>query len=48
MPGERAADSVVIIGGLSKGDRVVSTGAQMLRSESLKAQIPVEDVGEKR
>jgi cobalt-zinc-cadmium efflux system membrane fusion protein len=48
MPGERAGDSVVVIGGLSKGERVVSTGAQMLRSESLKAQIPVEDVGEKR
>jgi cobalt-zinc-cadmium efflux system membrane fusion protein len=48
MLGERTGESVVITGGLSKGERVVSTGAQMLRSESLKAQIPVEDVGEKR
>jgi cobalt-zinc-cadmium efflux system membrane fusion protein len=48
MLGEHAGDAVVVVGGLSKGDRVVSTGAQMLRSESLKAQIPVEDVGEKR
>jgi RND family efflux transporter MFP subunit len=48
MLGEHAGDAVVVAGGLTKGDRVVSTGAQMLRSESLKAQIPVEDVGEKR
>jgi cobalt-zinc-cadmium efflux system membrane fusion protein len=46
--GERAGGAAVVMSGLSKGERVVSTGAQMLRSESLKAQIPVEDVGEKR
>jgi RND family efflux transporter MFP subunit len=46
--GERAGSAAVVMSGLSKGERVVSTGAQMLRSESLKAQIPVEDVGEKR
>jgi len=46
--GERVGDSVVVIDGLIKGEKVVSTGGQTLHSESLKSEIPVEDVGEKR
>ena len=33
---------VVVVSGLEREDKVVSVGAQTLRSESLKGQIPVE------
>jgi membrane fusion protein, heavy metal efflux system len=41
--GQRKGDIVVIASGLQKGERVVSVGAQTLRGESLKSQIPVEE-----
>jgi hypothetical protein len=34
---------VVILSGLSKGDKVVAVGAQSLRGESRKAEIPVDE-----
>ena len=40
--GEGAGNSIVVISGLAKGEKVVTVGAQMLRSESLKSEIPVE------
>jgi membrane fusion protein, heavy metal efflux system len=41
--GQRKDDIVVVTSGLQKGEKVVSVGAQTLRSESLKSQIPVEE-----
>lgn len=40
--GDRTGDSIVVSSGLNKGEKVVSTGAQTLRSEALKTQIPAE------
>ena len=34
---------VVVTAGLRKGERVVSVGAQTLRSESMKSEIPAEE-----
>ena len=41
--GQRKDDNVVIISGLKPGERVVSVGAQTLRGESLKGQIPADE-----
>jgi membrane fusion protein, heavy metal efflux system len=41
--GGRTADKVVVTAGLSKGEKVVTVGAQSLRSESRKGEIPVDD-----
>src|SRR5207249_12252487 len=41
--GQRKDPMVVITSGLEKGDKVVSIGAQTLRSESLKGEIPAEE-----
>ena len=46
--GNREGESVVVTNGLSKGEKVVSVGAQSLRGEALKSLIPAEDEGEKR
>ena len=45
--GSRTNDVVVVTSGLEKGDKVVTVGAQMLRSESMKGQIPVEEEEER-
>ena len=44
--GERRGDFVLVTSGLSSGEKVVSTGAQILCGESLKSSIPSEDEGE--
>lgn len=40
--GQRRGEMVVITAGLEKGEKVVVVGAQTLRSESKKGEIPVE------
>jgi len=46
--GQRKDDMVVVTAGLQKGERVVAIGAQTLRGESLKGQIPVEEEEKER
>ena len=46
--GEHRGSNVAILSGLSRGEKVVSTGAQSLNSEALKSFIPVDDEGGKR
>jgi RND family efflux transporter MFP subunit len=41
--GQRSGDMVVIVSGVSKGERVVTVGAQSLRSEARKDEIPVDE-----
>jgi cobalt-zinc-cadmium efflux system membrane fusion protein len=41
--GQRKGDTIVVMSGLRVGDRVVTVGAQLLRSESRKGEIPVEE-----
>jgi cobalt-zinc-cadmium efflux system membrane fusion protein len=40
--GDRPGDVIAVIGGLKTGEKVVSVGTQVLRSESLKSEIPAE------
>ncbi len=46
--GQRIDGKVVVVQGLKPGERVVTLGAGALRSEALKAQIPIEGGFEKR
>jgi len=46
--GERRGQSIVVRSGLKAGEKVVATGAGLLRSETLRGQIPTETEGEKR
>ncbi len=46
--GERRGQSIVVSSGLKAGEKVVATGAGLLRSETLRGQIPTELEGEKR
>lgn len=46
--GERRGQSIVAKSGLKAGEKVVATGAGLLRSETLRSQIPTETEGEKR
>lgn len=50
MIGARQDDHIIVISGLQAGEKVVSVGAQSLRSETLKGQIPAEagEDGEKK
>jgi cobalt-zinc-cadmium efflux system membrane fusion protein len=41
--GQRDGDTVVALSGLMKGQSVVSVGAQTLRGESMKSEIPVDE-----
>jgi RND family efflux transporter MFP subunit len=41
--GQRAGDKVVALSGLARGDKVVTVGAQSLRGESRKGEIPVDE-----
>ena len=41
--GQRYGDMVVVMSGVTKGQNVVSVGAQTLRGESMKSQIPVDE-----
>ncbi len=41
--GQRYGDMVVVVSGVTKGQSVVSVGAQTLRGESMKSQIPVDE-----
>jgi membrane fusion protein, heavy metal efflux system len=40
--GDRSRDTVVVVSGLKKGDKVVTVGAGALRSESMKSEIPAD------
>lgn len=40
--GDRKGDQIVVTSGLKKGEKVVTVGAAVLRSESLKGEIPAE------
>jgi multidrug efflux pump subunit AcrA (membrane-fusion protein) len=40
--GDRQDDTIAVTGGLKTGEKVVSVGAQVLRSESLKGEIPAD------
>ena len=46
--GARSGDRMVVGSGLTAGEKVVTTGAASLRSETLKGQIPEEEEDEKR
>lgn len=46
--GERRGPSIVVSSGLKGSEKVVATGAGLLRSETLRGQIPTEPEGEKR
>lgn len=46
--GQHKDGMVVVTAGLGKGERVVSVGAQTLRSESLKGEIPAEEEEKKK
>lgn len=46
--GERRVESIIARSGLKAGEKVVAIGAGLLRSETLRGQIPTEAEGEKR
>jgi multidrug efflux pump subunit AcrA (membrane-fusion protein) len=41
--GDRKDDAIVVTSGLTKGDKVVTVGTGVLRSESQKSEIPADE-----